>query len=122
ERPKPRLLWVRSFSQIYNPVLALKIVEILKLKAMEVSLCMVGPDKDGSLQRCKEMATELNLPVSFTGLLSKQEWIALSRDFDIFINTTNFDNMPISVMEAMSLGMPVISTNVGGLPLLIENG
>ena len=41
--------------------------------------------------------------------------------FDIFINTTNFDNMPLSVMEAMALGMPVVSTNVGGLPFLIEN-
>ncbi len=54
-------------------------------------------------------------------MLSKNEWIALSQDFDIFINTTNFDNMPVSVMEAMALGLPVISTNVGGLPFLIEN-
>ncbi len=124
ERKKvtPKLLWVRSFSEIYNPLLALEIVEILKKKGTDVSLCMVGPDKDGSLQRCKKVAEELELPVTFTGLLSKKEWIKLSEDFHIFINTTNFDNMPVSVMEAMALGLPVISTNVGGLPFLIENG
>lgn len=117
----PKLLWVRSFSEIYNPQLALKIVEILKKKGMDVSLCMVGPDKDGSLNRCKKITTELNLPVTFPGLLQKKEWIELSKNYDIFINTTNFDNMPISVMEAMALGMPVISTNVGGMPFLIDN-
>lgn len=118
----PNLLWVRSFSEIYNPILALDIVEILIKKGMDVSLCMVGPDKDGSMEACKKKAMELNLPITFTGMLKKEKWITLSAEYDIFINTTNFDNMPVSVMEAMALGMPVVSTNVGGLPFLIENG
>jgi glycosyltransferase involved in cell wall biosynthesis len=118
----PKLLWVRSFSEIYNPLLVLEIVEILKKKGIDVSLCMVGPDKDGSMQRCEKIASELKLPISFPGMMQKEEWIALSKDFDIFISTTNFDNMPVSVMEAMALGLPVISTNVGGMPFLIENG
>ena len=42
--------------------------------------------------------------------------------FDIFINTTDFDNTPVSLMEAMALGLPIVSTNVGGLPYLIDNG
>lgn len=116
-----KLLWVRSFSEIYNPLLALEVVERLKRKGIEVSLCMVGPDKDGSLARCKKVVSELNLPVNFAGMMTKQEWISLSKDYDIFINTTNFDNMPLSVMEAMALGLPVISTNVGGMPYLIEH-
>lgn len=117
----PKLLWVRSFSEIYNPLLAIEIVKLLQKKEINVSLCMVGPDKDGSMARCKEVVEELKLPVTFTGILPKAEWIVLSKDYDIFINTTNFDNMPVSVMEAMALGIPVISTNVGGLPYLIEN-
>lgn len=119
---KPKLLWVRSFAELYNPLLALEIVEILKKQGAEVELCMVGPDKDGSMERCKKVAGELNLPITFTGILKKEEWIALSKNYDIFINTTNFDNMPVSVMEAMALGMPVVSTNVGGLPFLVDSG
>ncbi|MBK5214600.1 MAG: glycosyltransferase family 4 protein [Flavobacteriaceae bacterium] len=119
---RPKLLWVRSFSEIYNPLLALEIVGMLQKKGMDVSLCMVGPDKDGSLRHCKNRADELSLPITFTGMLQKEEWLALSKECDIFINTTNFDNMPVSVMEAMALGMPVVSTDVGGLPFLIENG
>ncbi|CAM3435692.1 glycosyltransferase family 4 protein [Aequorivita lipolytica] len=117
----PKLLWVRSFSEIYNPLLALEVLEMLKIKGIDASLCMVGPDKDGTLTRCKKIASELKLPIRFTGMLQKKEWIVFSKDFDIFINTTNFDNMPVSVMEAMALGLPVISTNVGGMPFLIED-
>ena len=116
-----KLLWVRSFAEIYNPLLAIEIVELLHKKGVNVSLCMVGPDKDGSLARCKKLVNKLNLPVTFTGILSKDDWVSLSKEYDIFINTTNFDNMPVSVMEAMALGLPVISTNVGGLPFLINN-
>lgn len=119
---KPKLLWVRSFAEIYNPLLALEIVEILKKQNIEVELCMVGPEKDGALIRCKEVANELNLPIKFTGLLKKKEWVAISTEYNIFINTTNFDNMPLSVMEAMALGLPVISTNVGGMSFLIDSG
>ncbi len=84
---------------------------------------MVGPDKDGSLQKVIDKAKELNISdsVKFTGKLSKKEWLRLSEQYDIFINTTDFDNHPVSVIEAMALGLPVVSTNVGGLPFLIED-
>lgn len=118
---KCRLLWVRSFAEIYNPLMALEIVEQLMKLGISVELCMIGPEKDGSLATCQKLVKDLNLPVLFLGKLPKKEWLALSRDYDIFINTTNFDNMPVSVMEAMALGMPVISTNVGGIPYLFEN-
>jgi len=118
---KLKLLWVRSFSKIYNPLLAISIIEELVKKNISVSLCMVGPEKDGSLGICKELAQQKNLPITFTGLLSKEEWISLSKDYAIFINTTNLDNTPVSVMEAMALGLPVVSTNVGGLPFLIDH-
>ena len=116
------LLWVRSFSQIYNPTMAIHVLKLLKDEGYEASLCMVGPDSDGSLTVVKELAKSLNLSVDFTGKLEKEKWIELSVKHNIFINTTNFDNMPVSVIEAMALGLPIVSTNVGGIPYLIENG
>ncbi|MAN26662.1 MULTISPECIES: glycosyltransferase family 4 protein [Mesonia] len=117
----PKLLWVRSFSEIYNPQLAILILEELKKDYPQAELCMIGPDKDGSLEKCKQLAAHKNLRIKFTGKLSKKEWIKLSKEYNFFINTTNFDNTPISVIEAMALGLPVISTNVGGLPYLISD-
>lgn len=118
-----RLLWVRAFHKIYNPKLGIDIVEGLLKKGFIVELAMVGPDKDGSMREVVTYAREKKVLdcVNFTGRLSKDEWTQLAQEYDIFINTTNVDNTPVSVMEAMALGMVVISTNVGGVPYLFEN-
>jgi len=120
----PRLLWVRAFHSVYNPQLALKVVKQLSATYPAITLTMVGPKKDDSLEKCHKLAAELGITdrVTFTGKLSKEQWRTLSEKHDIFINTTNFDNLPISVLEAMALGMPIVSTNVGGVPYLITSG
>lgn len=120
---RPRLLWVRAFDATYNPQMAIHVLEKLLKKYPEASLCMVGPDKDGSMQACLALVTQLGIAqqVQMTGLLSKTDWVNLAADYDIFINTTNFDNTPVTVLEAMALGLPVVSTNVGGMPYLIAN-
>jgi glycosyltransferase involved in cell wall biosynthesis len=121
---RARFLWVRSFHQQYNPEMAIRVVASLAPSYPAIQLCMVGPDKDGSMEQCKQLAVELGVAdrIVFTGLLSKAEWIALSANYDMFINTTNFDNTPVSVIEAMALGLPVVSTNAGGMPYLIDHG
>lgn len=118
---QPKLLWVRSFAQLYNPMLALKVLQELLTTYPQAKLSMVGPFKDESIDECKAFAEAHQLPVTFTGRLSKEEWVSYAEDFDLFINTTNVDNTPVSVMEAMALGLPVVSTNVGGIPFLLEN-
>lgn len=116
------LLWVRSFSKIYNPQLAVLVLEVLLQKGYDTELTMIGPEIDGSLNATKKLAANKKLTVNFTRKLSKHEWIKLSQKSNIFINTTNFDNTPVSVIEAMALGLPIVSTNVGGIPFLISNG
>lgn len=116
-----KLFWLRSFSKIYNPRLAILVLENLIQKGYSAELVMVGPDSDGTMDKVKRLANKKNLNITFTGRLAKQEWIELSNNYNIFINTTNFDNMPVSVIEAMALGLPVVSTNVGGLPILIDH-
>lgn len=117
----PKLLWVRAFAEIYNPKMAVEVFKMLKEKHPEATLTMVGPDKDGSLISTKEFAESLNLEINFTGKLSKKQWTDLAEEHDIFINTTHFDNTPVSVLEAMSLGLPIVSTNVGGIPYMLTN-
>jgi len=125
ERKKiaPKLLYVRAFAEIYNPTLVIEVLKELKNSYPKAILCMIGPDKDGTLEDVKQLINKyhLNESLEITGVLSKEEWHKKSENYDIFINTTNVDNTPISVIEAMALGLPVVSTNVGGMPYLIQH-
>jgi len=119
---QPNLLWVRSFAAVYNPMMALDVLVVLLQNYPNAQLTMVGPDKDGSMETCRQRALKDKLPVTFTGLLTKTEWIALSMTHGVFINTSNVDNLPVSIIEAMALGLIVVSTQVGGISFLVSHG
>ena len=116
----PRILWVRSFAPIYNPKMAIQVFAEVQKHYENSTFCMVGPD-NGSLDEVQDFAKSLNIKVLFPGKLSKEIWISMSEEYDIFINTSHADNTPVSVIEAMALGLCVISTNVGGIPHLISH-
>jgi glycosyltransferase involved in cell wall biosynthesis len=101
--------------------MAIKVFIRVKQLFPNARICMVGPIKDKSYSKTLRFVKNNNIEVLFTGKLSKEEWIELSKEYNIFINTTHFDNTPISVIEAMALGLPIISTNVGGIPYLLDH-
>ena len=122
---KPNLLWVRSIHKIYNPIMAIIVLDRVKQNYPDAQLCIVGPVKDvNMMEKLEAKITHLKLldNILFTGKLSKKEWTEFSQKYDIFINTSNIDNTPVTLMEAMALGLPIVSTNVGGIPSLIDDG
>ena len=122
--PQPNLVWLRAFHKVYNPQLAPRVVAALFPAFPEIQLLMIGPDKgDGSFQHTKQLAEDLGVAsrLRFPGLVSKQDVPDWLNQGDVFINTTYIDNTPVSLLEAMACGLCVVSTNVGGLPYLIED-
>lgn len=120
----PRLVWLRSFHEIYNPTLAPQVVALLAKEFPQVRLTMVGRDKgDGSLRRTREVASALGVAdrIDFPGGVLKSDVPAQLSRGDIFINTTDVDNTPVSVIEALASGLCVVSTNVGGVPRLLDD-
>ena len=121
---QPSLVWLRAFHEIYNPVLAPKVLARLS-DLRSPRLIMAGPDKgDGSLQRTKRTAHELGVAdgVLFQGRVQKTDVPDFLQKGSIFINTANVDNTPVSVMEAMACGLCIVSTKAGGIPYLLEHG
>ena len=105
--------------------MAIIVLDRVKQNYPDAQLCIVGPVKDvNMMEKLEAKITHLKLldNILFTGKLSKKEWTELSQEYDIFINTSNIDNTPITLMEAMALGLPIVSTNVGGIPSLIDDG
>lgn len=123
-KPLPSLIWLRAFHSIYNPVLAVDVVSRLAGDFPDIRLLMVGPDKrDGSVDETRRriLARGLQDKVLVMGPVPKQEVQSTLRKADVFINTSDVDNAPVTVIEAMACGLCVVSTDVGGVPYLVSN-
>lgn len=122
--PAPNLIWLRAFHDIYNPLLAIRVIALVAKNFPSVQMTMIGPDKDdGSLGVARALAKTLGVMdrIAFTGSVPKEATAHWLNQGDIFLNTTKIDNMPVSVLEAMACGLCVVSTSVGGIPYLLED-
>ena len=117
---EPNLLWIRHFHKNYNPLMLLKVYEKIKPVKPEAVLKIVGV---GPIEEeMKNYALEHSLQdVHFLGRVSDAELRDLYNWGNIFINTTNIDNQPVTVIEAMTCGMAVVSTDAGGVPDIVTN-
>lgn len=119
----PRLFWMRTFHPIYNPEMAICVLARVRKVASEATLVMAGQDK-GIQAKVQRQVREQGLEgaVRFPGFLNMRAKICEGSAADIFLNTNRVDNMPVSVIEACALGLPVVATNVGGISdLLTDN-
>lgn len=122
-RNRYSILWVRAFSSIYNPQVAIRIFELVSQKLPQATLSMVGPDL-GELENTKKLVMELDLAnkVNFIGPVANNELYKLYHSHSIYLNTTSFESFGMSVMEAASCGMPIVSSDVGEIPEIWNNG
>ncbi len=119
----PRLLWMRSFHPIYNPLMAVDMFSLLKQKLPQATMVMAGSDKGlADATRQYAIAKGLADSISFPGFLTAEGKAKEFAGANIYINTNTIDNSPVSVIEAWAYGLPVVSTDVGGIPHLVSDG
>jgi glycosyltransferase involved in cell wall biosynthesis len=119
----PRLFWMRSFYDYYNPAMAVRALARLRNWYPDASLVMAGRDK-GIEAQIKHMVRERGLAdcVRFPGFLDMDGKVREGDAADIYLNTTNIDNMPVGVLESFAMGMPVVATRVGGIEDMLTDG
>jgi glycosyltransferase involved in cell wall biosynthesis len=123
ETKEPLILWMRSFHDVYNPKLMIDALLILISKYPQIKLIMAGKDK-GVENEVKNYVNSLGLDkyVDFPGFLDETSKLNYISKCNIFVSTSRKDNMPICIVEAFASGLPVVSSNVGGVPDLVNSG
>lgn len=116
------ILWVRAFDKIYNPSLAIRIVNELKKDVPDVKLTMIGPDR-GLLKECLQLIDILDLKnnIKILGKIPHGELPLYYQTHDIFLNTTSYESFGNALVEAAACGIPIISTSVGEIPYSWEH-
>jgi glycosyltransferase involved in cell wall biosynthesis len=95
----------------------------LKAHVPDATLVMAGQDK-GMRAAMAELARSLGVldSVEFPGFLNMEGKFREGNAADIFISTSTTDNMPVAIVEACAMGIPVVTTRVGGTPDLLTEG
>jgi glycosyltransferase involved in cell wall biosynthesis len=119
--PGPRLISTRNLEPMYNVSCSLRAFGRVQAEHPDATLTIVGA---GSQERALEQeAAKLGLRgVRFAGRVPPDEIPAFYADADIYLQSPDIDNMPLSVLEAFASGLPVVSTNAGGVPALVHDG
>jgi glycosyltransferase involved in cell wall biosynthesis len=118
---RPRLVSTRNLEPLYNVACTLRAFRVVQDRYPDATLLLVGSGSDEP--RLRALAESLRLQgVTFAGRMAPGEiWRAYDMA-DIYVQTSNIDNMPTSVLEAYASGLPVVATAAGGVPAILADG
>lgn len=125
-RPKkgddsPHLIVTRNLEPIYDVATAIRAFHIVSQEFAAARLSIAGSGLEE--QNLKALADSLGIAgaVTFLGQLDNERMGALYASADLTVNSSLVDNMPVSILESLASGVPVVSTNIGGIPYLVEH-
>lgn len=118
---KPVFLSNRNFEAHYQVSDVLLAFQLIRQKIPEAKLIVAGYGSEEA--KLKKLAAELSLAnTEFIGRVEQNEMPKIYDEADVYLNSSVVDNMPLSIIEAFSCGLPVASTDAGGIPYIVENG
>ncbi|MFN2486947.1 MAG: glycosyltransferase [Acidimicrobiia bacterium] len=92
-------------------------------QSKDIQLVSVGGEKyPGDLARIRTLARDRGVEKTIRFLGRREEARAFLAAADLVVNPSDFEGLPVVLLEAMALGRPVVATAVGGVPGLIEDG
>lgn len=118
----PLILWMRGLLPNANPGMALRAFALVREEIPDARLLMVGQGPLAGMIR--GLARELGVAqaVSYKPWLPEARLREVLQTASVLWNTTSYDNFPLSLLEAAASGAVVVSTDVGGISELLENG
>jgi glycosyltransferase involved in cell wall biosynthesis len=107
---------------VKNVQLLLEAVAIVRDRLPDVHLLIVGDGPESAMLKHHAAGLELSDRVTFAGQVAHQDMPMFYRSADVFALSSDFDNSPNAVLEAMACGLPVVATDVGGVRQFVSDG
>jgi glycosyltransferase involved in cell wall biosynthesis len=118
---RPSMIVTRHLEALYDVGSVIRAFKEVQAHCPEASLRIAGTGSQETYLR--RLVSTLNLEnVIFLGYVPHQDLPAIYDQCDILVNASRADNFPGSLLEAAAQGLVIISTGVGGIPFIFENG
>lgn len=118
----PHLIVTRNLEAIYDIPTAIRAFAIVRkaFPSARLTVAGSGPEKG----RLSSLVDNLGLSdcVHFPGRIDNADIGGLYARADCMLNPSTVDNMPIAILEAFASGVPVVTTDAGGIPDMVEDG
>lgn len=118
----PHLMVARNLEPIYDNETAIAAFAIVRERYPHARLTIAGTGPSKAALQSLVARLGIDQAVHFAGRLDRDAMADLYRDADVSINPSLVDNMPNSVLESLACGVPVVSTRVGGVPYIVQDG
>jgi glycosyltransferase involved in cell wall biosynthesis len=117
---RPVFLSNRNFESHYNVACVLRAFALIQRTYPDARLIIAG---DGAERASlMHLARELCLnKAEFIGRVMPDRMPALYQAADVYLNAPDIDNMPASILEAFASGLPVVTTDAGGIPYIVRH-
>ncbi len=117
---RPVFLTTRLLEPLYNVPCVLRAFKLIQDKYPQASLTVGG---EGFMrEELEQLARDLELKnTTFIGGTKFEEMPSLYDSADVYLTATNLDNMPSSITECLAAGLPVVTTNAGGIPYIVTH-
>ncbi len=116
------LIVARNLEPLYDNATALRAFALVLQAHPQARLTIAGTGPEAGSLRALAQQLGLGEAVCFAGRLERDEMALRLRHCGIALNPSRVDNMPNSVLEALASGVPVVSTAVGGVPFIVQDG
>ena len=117
----PAYLANRNFEPGYNVACVLRAFGRIQSRVPDARLIIAGSGSQDAMLRA--LAESLGVRnVEWAGRVPPEQMPELYARSDFYLNAPDVDNMPLSVLEAQMTGVPVVTTNAGGIPFIVEHG
>jgi L-malate glycosyltransferase len=117
---RPIFLSNRNFEPLYNVACTIDAFALIQQNIADAFLILAGDGSDRAALEARVRRHGLR-NVTFLGKVRPEDMSAVYRGADIFLNSPDIDNMPISIIEAFASGLPVVTSDAGGIPYFVEH-
>jgi glycosyltransferase involved in cell wall biosynthesis len=95
---------------------------LLKSEVGDILFVSIGGEKwNGDLHRMIDLARSAGVGGNVRFLGQREDALDFVSAADVYVNPADVEGLPVSLLEAMALGRPVVATAVGGVPGLVDH-
>lgn len=118
----PSIFFIGRLVKFKGVDILIKSLQIVKKVYPDIHLYIAGNGPQS--RNLKSLSRDLNLDssITFLSFLSEEDKLKMLKSADIFVVPSRIETFGIVILEALASGIPIVASNTGGIPQILDNG